>query len=112
MPRYESVYAPPIAKKTGDFALYSFIRTTKPGAVEALPFPAGGNPTAKICPKGKLTNDGIWKFSDNPCRGYAALRVRLRPTNSKKDRQLPVFSAIGGGGRARTYDLYHVKVAL
>ncbi len=34
------------------------------------------------------------------------------PTNSKKDRRLPVFFAIGGGGRARTYDLYHVKVAL
>ena len=70
---------PPIAKKTGDFALYSFIRTTKPGAVEALPFPASGNPTAIICPMGKLTNDGIWKFWENLCRGYAALRVRLRP---------------------------------
>ena len=42
---------PPIAKKTGDFALYSFIRTIKPGAVEALPFPASGSPTAKICPR-------------------------------------------------------------
>ena len=112
MPRYESVYAPPITKKTGKIALNSFSVPPKPGAVEALPFPAGGNPTAIICPKGKLTNDGIWKFSENLCRGYAALRVRLRPTNSKKDRRLPVFSAIGGGGRARTYDLYHVKVAL
>ncbi len=70
---------PPIAKKTGIIALNSFSEPPKPGAVEALPFPASGNPTAKICPKGKLTNDGIWKFSENPCRGYAALRVRLRP---------------------------------
>ena len=101
-----------IAKKTGDFALYSFsvlhklsrgyaalrvrLRPTntktarkialnlfsippKQGAVEALPFPASGNPTAIICPLGTVTNDGIWKFSENPCRGYAALRVRLRP---------------------------------
>ena len=60
-------------------ALNSFSVPSKPGAVEALPFPASGNPTAKICPKGKLTNDGIWKFSENPYRGYAALRVRLRP---------------------------------
>ena len=59
MPRYESVYAPPITKKTGKIALNSFSVPPKPGAVEALPFPASGNPTAIICPKGKLTNDGI-----------------------------------------------------
>ena len=89
MPRYESVYAPPIAKKDRRFCCkftYLFV-VPKQGEVEALPFPASGNPTAKICPSGKLTNDGIWKFSENLCRGYAALRVRLRPTNNKKDRQ-------------------------
>ena len=84
MPRYESVYAPTNTKTARIITLNSLIRTIKQGAVEALPFPAGGNPTAKICPKGKLTNDGIWRFSENLRRGYAALRVRLRPTNSKK----------------------------
>ena len=59
MPRYESVYAPPIAKKTGKIALNSFSVPPKQGAVEALPFPASGSPTAKICPSGKLTSDGI-----------------------------------------------------
>ena len=82
------------------------------GAVEALPFPASGNPSAIICPKGKLTNDGIWKSWGNLSRGYAALRVRLRPTNTKTTRKIACRFRIGGGGRARTYDLYHVKVAL
>ena len=79
MPRYESVYAPTNTKTARKIALNSFSIPPKQGAVEALPFPAGGNPTAKICPSGKLTNDGIWKFSENLCRGDAALRVRLRP---------------------------------
>ena len=67
MPRYESVYAPTNSKKDRQFCCkftYLFV-VPKQGAVEALPFPAGGSPTAKICPKGKLTNDGIWKFSEN-----------------------------------------------
>ena len=81
MPRYESVYTPTNSKKDRRFCCkftYLFV-VPKQGAVEALPFPAGGNPSAIICPKGKLTNDGIWRFSENLCRGYAALRVRLRP---------------------------------
>ena len=105
---------PPIAKKDRRFCCkftYLFV-VPKQGAVEALPFPAGGNPTAIICPKGKLTNGGIWKSSENPCRGYAALRVRLHPTNTKTARIIACRFRIGGGGRARTYDLYHVKVAL
>ena len=61
---------------------YLFV-VPKQGAVEALPFPASGNPTAIICPMGKLTNDGIWKSSKNLRRGYAALRVRLRPHQYK-----------------------------
>ena len=68
-----------------------------------MPFPAGGNPTAKICPMGKLTNDGIWRFSENLCRSYAALRVRLRPTNTKTARIIALNSLIRttktGGGR-------------
>ena len=88
MPRYESVYAPINTKTARKIALNSFIRNIKPWTVEALPFPASGNPTAKICPLGKLTNDGIWKFSENLCRGDAALRVRLRPTNTKTARRI------------------------
>ena len=70
---------PTNTKTARRIALNLFSVPPKQGAVEALPFPAGGNPTAKICPMGKLTNDGIWRFSENLCRGYAALRVRLRP---------------------------------
>ena len=87
---------PPIAKKDRRFCCkftYLFV-VPKQGAVEALPFPASGSPTAKICPYGKLTNDGIWRFSENPCRGYAALRVRLRPTNTKTARLIALNSLI------------------
>ena len=37
-----------IAEKTGKIALYSFIRTIKPGAVEALPFLADKNPYSSV----------------------------------------------------------------
>ena len=103
MPRYESVYAPTNTKTARIIALNSFSVPPKQGAVEALPFPASGSPTAKICPKGKLTNDSIWKFSKNPCRSYAALRVRLRPhqyKNSTHNCSEFIFSTTKtGGGR-------------
>ena len=71
-----------------------------------MPFPASGNPTAIICPSGKLTNDGIWKSSENLCRGYAALRVRLRPRQYENGTQncskfiYPYYQTGGGRGFA------------
>lgn len=59
----------------------------------------------------KLTLDGAFSLAID-------IRVRLRRVLAsksppiEKSTQIRVLFSIGGGGRARTYDLYHVKVAL
>ena len=60
-------------------------RTTKTGgAVEALPFPASGSPTAIICPQGKLTNDGIWKFFGKSVSGLCRVTSPFTPPPIRK----------------------------
>ena len=59
----------------------------------------------------KLTLDGAFSLP-------IEIRLRLRrvlaskPLPIEKSTRFRVLFSIGGGGRARTYDLYHVKVAL
>ena len=83
--RVTSPFTPPqIAKKTGKIALNSFSVPPKQGAVEALPFPASGNPTAIICPSGKLTNDGIWKFFGKSVSGLCRVTSPFTPPSIRK----------------------------
>lgn len=99
-----ALYAPTNKKRHAELG------RLKVWAVEALPFPASGSPTARIC-QGKLTTDGILSCEKTNSSVYAAYSP-FTPPPIRKDTQNCVSLLIGGGGRARTYDLYHVKVAL
>lgn len=59
----------------------------------------------------KLTLDGAFSLAIEIRFRLRRVLARKAPPIEKSTRFRVLFS-IGGGGRARTYDLYHVKVAL